>query len=139
MISATATCNSSDMISANNGKWIITRSQLTPNNCLLTIVNVGPGDEGEYRCAGMLSRSDSAEEEEDWSEELKLKLSSKLEPGSHFGSDTVSLLVTILFGVIVCFAIIIVVAFIAVMVFSAAYKPNTIERRWLRDRQGMYM
>ena len=103
-----ATCNSSDAISVNNGKWIMTRLQLAPNDCLLTIINVGPDDEGEYHCAGVLSRSDSVEEEEDWSKGLKLKLLNKLEPGSHFGSATVDLLGTIFFGVIVSFTITIV-------------------------------
>ena len=60
-------CNNINTESAAaNTNWIIGHQTFPPYDCALTIVDFGPEDIGEYRCAGLLPRDDSLYEK-DWS------------------------------------------------------------------------
>ena len=113
--SVSVPCDSDDSVSINNDRWIITRQQLPPHDCLLTIVHFDRHDVGIYRCAGVLSRSDSPGlQVEDLSNKLYLKLLHSAGSPSQLG-----LWATVFFGVIVTSIIAIFLAFVAVVVYSA--------------------
>lgn len=46
--------------------WIMSRQNFPPYDCILTIVDFGSKDIGEYHCAGLLPR-DASQYEKDWS------------------------------------------------------------------------
>lgn len=50
-----------------SSNWIISRKNVPPGDCVLTITNFGPNDVGEYNCAGLLS-IDGSIYESDWSQ-----------------------------------------------------------------------
>ena len=103
-----------DTVSVNNGdiKWIITREQSPPYDCVLTIVDFGKHNSGKYRCAGVLSQSDSV------SPILHLKLHTKLQAALSISQDLGSW-VTIFFGILVTFIAAIFLSLIAIGSYSA--------------------
>ena len=121
-----ATCGSIDEI-VNNGKWIITRQQSSPHDCVLTIVGFGGHNVGKYRCAGVLSQSDSPSlPVEDWSNNLHLKLPINLQPGRGYSFSQLGVWATIFFGVIVTS---IAAIFLALLVI-ASYSAYRHHGRW---------
>ena len=134
-----ASCKNDDAIPVNNGKWIISRQQSPPHDCVLTIVNFGGHDVGRYRCAGVLSQSDSSIQEEDWSNKLHLKLFTKLQSAAGFNSSPLGPLVTLFFGVIVASTIAIFLVFMAIGGYSALAYYRRRRRRRQRLYQGIYI
>ena len=122
----TATCvDSDDSVSKNNGKWIISRQQSPPHDCVLTIVDLGRHDIGKYRCAGVLSQSESPSQQvEDWSNILHLKLPSKLQPAGGLSLSQLGYWATVVFGVLVACIIAIVLAFVAIVIYSVKHRKT---------------
>ena len=114
-------CDSNDTVSVNNRKWIITRQQSPPHDCVLTIVDFGGHDVGKYRCAGVLDTPSMPVE--DWSNYLHLKFPAKLQSASAVNpSSLAELWVTVFFGVIVSATIAIFLALVALVVGYSAYR-----------------
>ena len=115
-----------DTVSVNNGdvKWIITREQSPPYDCVLTIVDFGEHNSGKYRCAGVLSQSDSV------SSILHLKLQTELQTTLSVSQDLGSW-ATIFFGILVTFIAAIVLSLIAIVSYSAY-------RYYKRWRHGLF-
>ena len=121
-----ATCDSDDSVSINNGRWIITRQQSPPHDCLLTIIDFGGHDVGKYCCAGVLSQSDSpGMQVEDWSNNLQLKLQIKLHSAGGINLSQLGVWATVFFGVIVTSIIAIFLAFVAIVVYSACRRHRS--------------
>ena len=134
-----ATCNSDNTVSVNNGKWIITRQQSPPHDCVLTIVDFGEHNVGKYRCAGVLSQSSSLIlQVDDWSNNLHLKLLTNLKPVRDFSLSQLGVWATIFFGVIVTSIAAIFLAFLVIASYSA-YKRHRRRRRGLIYDQGKIM
>ena len=121
-----APCDSNNTVSVNkdNLKWIITRQQSPPHDCVLTIVEFGRHNVGKYRCAGVLSQVD------DWSNDLHLKLLTNLKPAGVFSLSQLGFWATIFFGVIVTFISAIFLAFLVIASYSVC-------KRHRRQRQGL--
>ena len=63
-------CHNKDNITTpvtTEANWIISRQSFPPYDCILTIVDCGSKDVGEYQCAGLLPRDDDSQYEKDWS------------------------------------------------------------------------
>lgn len=129
-------CDSDDTVSVNNGKWIITRQQLPPHDCVLTIVEFSEHDVGKYCCAGLLSQSSSPSwQVEDWSNHLHLKLLTKLYSASGINLYSLGFWATAFFGMMVTAIVAIFLAFVVVVGYSA-YRHHRSTRQ--PDFQGTY-
>lgn len=123
-----ATCDrNQDTVSVNNGNvnWIITREQSPPYDCVLTIVDFGEHNSGKYRCAGVLSQSDSV------SPSLHLKLQTKLQTALSVSQD-LGPWATIFFGILVTSIAAIFLSFIAI---AGSYSAYRYYKRW---RHGLF-
>ena len=124
-----ATCDKNqDTVSVNSGdvKWIITREQSPPYDCVLTIVDFDEHDSGKYGCVGVLSQSNSV------SSNLHLKFQTKPNIAPNFSQDLGSRprpWATIFVGILIASTAAIILSFIAIAGSYSVYKCYKIRRQ----------